>query len=263
MHRVTTFLAGALLASAFSGAALSADLPVKAAPLAPVPAAYNWTGFYLGANFGYGWGRGDTTFDPLPTAAIFVNLAPTTLGLTPRGALGGLQLGYNWQTGMMVFGVETDFQWSGMDASVTQAPIIQNNGTPFPGAGFLTASERTDWFGTLRARFGVTPVDRLLLYVTGGLAYGHVKYSADTDFRPVGTENYPASVSKTRAGWTVGAGAEWAFMPHWSLKAEYLYYDLGNESVTVNPAIPLPPFQVHYQWETRASVARVGVNYKF
>ena len=66
-------------------------------------------------------------------------------------------------------------------------PIIQNNGTPFPGAGFLAASQRIDWFGTVRARAGFTPVDRLLLYVTGGLAYGNVSYSAQTDFRPGGT----------------------------------------------------------------------------
>ncbi|MFO1108620.1 MAG: outer membrane protein [Bradyrhizobium sp.] len=241
---------------------LAADMAVKAPAIAPV-SVYNWTGFYIGGNVGYAWGNADTFFNPLPSAAIFVNLLPQTLSPDPKGVLGGVQAGYNWQAGKFVLGVEADIQAADINGDVRVTPIIQNNGTPFPGAGFLSAHQRIDWFGTVRARAGVTATDRLLLYVTGGLAYGDVNYAAQTDFRPGGTTLYAANFTKTKVGWTVGAGAEWAFASNWSAKVEYLYIDLGNESTTVNPVPALPPFQVAYSWKTQEQVARVGLNYKF
>ena len=102
-----------------------------------------------------------------------------------------------------------------------------------------------------------------MLYVTGGLAYGDVNYAAQTDFRPVGTTLYAADFNNTKVGWTVGAGAEWAFAQNWSAKVEYLYVDLGNASATVNAIPLLPPFQVAYTWKTQENIVRVGVNYKF
>ncbi|HEY7998318.1 MAG TPA: outer membrane protein [Pseudolabrys sp.] len=256
-------VAAAITAFGFVSAAGAADMPVKAVRAPIIAPAYNWTGFYVGGNVGYGWGNGDTSFGPLPTAAAFVNLAPQTLSPNPKGVLGGLQAGYNWQTGQWVWGVETDFQWSGMTGSVTQTPIIQNNGTPFPGAGFVQAGEKMRWFGTLRARAGFTPMDRVLLYATGGLAYGNVHYTSTTDFRPVGTTQYIGDITKTKAGWTIGAGAECAFAQMWTAKFEYLYYDLGKENVTVNATPLLPPFQVAYSWKTTGNIVRLGVNYKF
>jgi outer membrane immunogenic protein len=241
---------------------LAADMAVKA-PIAPPVVIYSWTGFYVGANVGYAWGNADTFFNPLPTAAIFVNLAPQTLSVDPRGVLGGVQAGYNWQSGGFVVGVEADIQGADIKGDAFRNPIIQNNGTPFPGAGFLSAHQRINWFGTVRARAGFTATDRLLLYVTGGLAYGDVDFAAQTDFRPVGTEQYPAAFTKTKVGWTVGAGAEWAFAQNWSAKVEYLYMDLGNESTIAIPIPALPPFQLGYGWKTQEQIARVGVNYKF
>lgn len=243
-------------------AASAADLPMRTkAP--PMPIEYNWTGFYAGVNVGYGWGNADTFFNPLPSAAQFVNLAPQTLSPDPVGVIGGAQAGYNWQINHFVFGLEADIQGADINGNVVRSPIIQNNGTPFPGAGFVSAHERLDWFGTARVRLGVTPADRLLLYVTGGVAFGDVSYSAQTDFRPVGTEQYPAAFSRTKAGWTAGFGTEWAFMENWSVKMEYLFIDLGNESTIVNPVPPLPPFQVGYSWKTQEQILRFGVNYKF
>jgi len=113
--------------------------------------------------------------------------------------------------------------------------------------------------GTVRARVGVTPVDRLLLYLTGGLAYGHVDYAANTSFSPV--FGYPIAFGKTKVGWTAGAGAEWAFAQNWSAKLEYLY--LGDQSAIANPNQPNPPFQVGYDWKTQARIVRAGLNYKF
>ncbi len=238
---------------------------MKQPVVAPLTCPINWTGFYIGVHLGYGWSNNsDTDVTPLPTAAQFVNLAPTTLSPDPNGIIGGAQMGYNWQSGHFVVGIETDFSGSAMNGRETLSPIIQNNGTPFPGAGnFVTARQDLNWFGTLRLRAGFTPTCRLLVYATGGLAYGNVDYSANTDFRPIGTEQYPASFSKTKAGWTVGGGLEYALTQKWSVKAEYLYVDLGSESATASPVPPLPPFGVRYNWQTTAHTVNVGLNYKF
>ncbi|HEY3102597.1 MAG TPA: outer membrane beta-barrel protein, partial [Pyrinomonadaceae bacterium] len=146
-------------------------------------------------------------------------------------------------------------------------PIIKNNGTPFPGNGFLTAHQNTKWFGTLRPRLGIA-FDRVLLYGTGGLAYGRVHYSANADFRPGAPTSipffqYPASFSKTKTGWTAGGGLEVGINKRWSWKAEYLYYDLRKESFTANPVPANPPFQVAYRWETRAHTLNTGLNFRF
>jgi outer membrane immunogenic protein len=213
----------------------------------------------------YGWGNGDTSFTPLPTATTFINLAPTTLSPDPSGVVGGVQLGYNWQVNQWLFGVEADFQGSGIDGNTTQSPIIQNNGTPFATSGQLSAGERIDWFGTARGRLGWA-AGPWLIYATGGLAYGHVNYSANTDFIFGGCAacvQYPTDFSKIKAGWTAGAGFEWAFAPKWSAKFEYLYVDLGTESATVNPTPANPPFQVAYEWKTIVNIVRLGINYHF
>ncbi len=236
------------------------------APAVPAPApsgSFSWTGFYVGAHVGYGKGNADTAFAPLPTATQFINLAPITLKPDPKGAFGGGQVGFNWQAGHIVVGAEFDFSGAAMDGTVTVTPINQNNGTPFPGAGFLTAHQHTSWIGTLRPRVGIAIVPRLLIYGTGGLAFGHVDYSADSDFRPAGTEHYPAALSLRKKGWVAGAGAELALSRRWSVKGEYLHYNLGSQSVTIDPAIPLPPFQVAYTWQTTANLANFAVNFRF
>ena len=233
---------------------------------APPECDYTWTGFYLGGNAGYGWGNADTDFHPLPNAVTFVNLAPTTLNPDPNGFIGGGQIGYNWQWNKwLVLGAEADFQGSDMEGSKTRGPIIQNDGDVWPfDHSFITAHERTQWFGTVRGRIGFVPFCRLLVYGTGGLAYGNVDYSANTDFGfSIGFEKYQTAFSKTNVGWTVGGGLEYAISHHWSVKAEYLYYDLGDESRTVNANPPLPPFQVRYNWETTANIVRGGLNFKF
>ena len=243
----------------------------SARPNSPAPApttSYNWKGGYVGGHAGWGRGRANTSFTPLPNATQFIDMTPTTLRPKPSGFNGGAQGGYNWQTGRFVIGGEADISWSRMSGTATVTPIIKNNGTPFPGAGFLTAHQDTKWFGTLRGRMGITPTPRVLLYGTGGLAYGHVNYSANADFRPgVPTPilffQYPVSLSKTKTGWTVGGGVEVGIKKHWSWKAEYLYYDLGNQSITANPIPANPPFQVAYRWETKAHTFNAGINFRF
>ncbi len=227
---------------------------------APLPPGGNWAGGYVGGHFGYGWGRANTSFTPLPTAAAFVNLAPTTLRPDPTGVHGGAQIGYNWQSGSLVWGFETDISWTNMSGTALVTPITQNNGSPWQGT--LTAHQDTDWFGTSRVRLGGA-VGRALIYGTGGLAYAKVNYSANSDFRPQGPIQYPFAFSKTKNGWTLGGGVEFAVSKHWGVKGEYLYYKMSNESRTANPVPVNPPFQVAYTWETRAHILRGGFNYHF
>ena len=242
--------------------------PAKPAPepILPPPAGNSWTGVYVGGHLGYGWGGANTSFTPLPTATAFFDMAPTTLRPNPRGVIGGAQLGANLQFGgIWVTGFEFSSSWSKMKGTATVTPITRNNGTTYPGAGFLTAHQDTNWFGTVRPRLGILadPSHRLLVYATGGWAFGHVNYSANSDFRPGGTIQYPAAFSKTKNGWTVGGGVEIAVAPHWGVGGEYLYYNLGNESFTANPSPVNPPFQVAYNWQTRASILSGRINYHF
>lgn len=252
----------ALVSHSESGSVVAAPGSAKSNNPAPSATSYTWKGGYVGGHIGWGQGRANTTFTPLPTATQFIDMAPTSLGPSPSGFGGGAQGGYNWQTGHFVVGGEADISWSRMSGTATVTPINRNNGTPFPGTGFLTTHQDTKWFGTVRPRAGVA-FGRVFLYGTGGLAYGHVNYSANSDFRPGGTTQYPASLSKTKAGWSVGGGGEVRINKHWSWKAEYLYYDLGNQSLTANPVPANPPFQVAYGWQTKAHTFNTGINFRF
>ncbi|MFZ2445489.1 MAG: outer membrane protein [Syntrophobacteraceae bacterium] len=231
-------------------------------PAADGEAAFNWTGPYVGAHVGYGWGNADTSFTPRPTAADFGALAPTTLSPKPNGVVGGIQAGYNYQMGCFVVGIEADFSGSGMSGSKTVSPIKPMSGDPFDG--FLKAQQEINWFGTLRPRVGYTVIPTVLLYGTGGLAYGEVSYSANTSYLPAGAfSSYPASFSTIKVGWTAGGGVEYAIAKNWTVKAEYLYMDLGSESVNANPIPSNPPFRVGYNWESTSHIFNIGVNYKF
>ena len=212
-----------LLATALvlaTGTAYAADVLQEA----PVAASYDWTGAYIGVNAGGGFG----TFKLSPSGG-----GGGSFDFSASGFLGGIQAGYNWQVGQFVYGVETDFQGSDIKAELsTGGPSLET---------------KVDWFGTLRARIGYTPVDRFLVYGTGGLAYGHEKTSLPGAF----------DFSKTKVGWTVGAGAEYAITNNWSLKSEYLYTDLGKASFT--PAGGGTGIDVKVPFHT----VRVGLNYKF
>jgi len=222
---------------------------------------YCWNGFYAGVHGGFAWYSNKINFHPLPSAVSFVNLVPTHLHVHPNGGFGGAQIGYNYQRCAALIGLETDFSGGNIKDRVRRNPIIQNNGTPFPGAGFLEGRQRTDWFGTLRFRLGYAQND-ILIYGTGGLAYAHVNNSADTDFRPVGTDHYPLSLSRVRLGWAAGVGLEYGFCSRWSVKGEYLLYDLSRISKTANSAIPSTPFQIRYEFENRNNFFRFGLNYR-
>ena len=236
----------------------------------PVAAPYSWTGFYVGGNAGYTWMNSTDTVTAANAAAAGFTTdgeIATSLPLNPKGFIGGGQVGYNWQvSSMWVVGLETDF--SGADVRKT----VSLPG-PTDAARIMTANETLDWLGTFRGRVGVTPWDHGLLYVTGGLAYGHGSLSTALT-RPGTPPPAPpngcggfnncqsGSVSATNAGWTVGGGAEWAFTNNWSVRAEYLYYNIGNLShAMVDPFFPATIFNASAG--LKGSIARGGLNYRF
>jgi outer membrane immunogenic protein len=240
----------------------------QVAPAPPPECDFTWTGFYAGINGGYGWGSGDTSFRPLPDAVTFFDLEPQSLSPDPNGFIGGGQVGFNWQWNRwLVLGVETDFQGSDMEGSETRFGFNDITGTPNFAApdSFITAHERMQWFGTARGRIGFAPLCRLLIYGTGGLAYGNIDYSANTNFENGIT--YPVNFTQTNLGWTVGGGLEYAIGHHWSVKAEYLYYDLGDECRTQQQlffgAATGSAFAVHYNFENTGNIVRGGLNFKF
>ena len=185
------FAVGALLAAPCAGAADLSLAPLYKAPPAEVTQAYNWTGFYFGANGGGGWGHS------------FWSAQPTGVGLS-GGQVGGTA-GYNWQIGKAVLGIEGDIDWSGLQGTGTSAACP------------LGCTTSDSWLSTVRGRVGYA-FDRFMPYVTGGLAVGDIR--AATPGLVGGTSS--------NAGWTIGAGLEVALPGNWSAKAEYLHVDLGN-----------------------------------
>ena len=128
-------------------------------------------------------------------------------------------------------------------------------------AWYSTASENVQNLGTLRLRAGVA-VDRALIYATGGLAYGDVRYSSATQYNGPVAE-YVGSASAWKVGWTLGGGVEYALTNNWTIKAEYLYYRLGDQSYAAQPVEANPPNIVGHTFSTNGDIVRVGVNYKF
>lgn len=248
------------LASLLAGAIVFST--IQAASAAPPP-PFNWTGFYVGGHVGLGWddASSNITGNALIRPLITVGSIPSSLATDPRGPLGGLQFGYNYQLNKMVYGIEADFSVANIDgggATTLPGPFL-------PFATYTTSvDQRLKWFSTLRARVGFLQMDRVLFYGTGGLAIGQSNYSANIH-RTAFLLNFsvPASATETKTGWTIGAGAEYVLPNNWSVKAEYLYYDLG--SVTLNgtqvPTIILPN-AASYNFVTRGSIVRFGLNYK-
>ncbi len=221
----------ALIAATMHGAG-AADIarPVYKAP-EPVAAIYNWTGFYVGGNIGWGWSSGD--------GDILINGVPGAVSGSGDGFLGGVQAGYNWQYGLWVFGIETDFQGSAGKGDVTG----------FAGGNVLTGTSKGPWFGTIRGRVGYA-FDRSLWYVTGGALYGHNKFDG------VITGFGPFSASKTSWTYTVGGGVEWAVADRWTAKIEYLYAGPPTDA----PAIPNARIT---GGSADAHILRTGLNFRF
>lgn len=256
--RMKSLLLGGAASIALALPAFAADMsyPVKAPVVAVVP-VFTWTGFYLGANVGYGWGDGSTSWDDyLGYYYAGADGYSYNGGVDPEGWFGGFQLGYNYQfDNNFVLGVEADFDFGSLEDKLnyyafdnTQAGLAEAYGT---------VNTKIEAFGTVRARLGYA-YDRLLPYITGGLAWGNVKASGNLNTYLNGVYqpglSGAASTSETVWGWTVGAGVEYAFTDNWTAKIEYLYADLGdiNWDGASNTNI-----------DAKLQTVKLGINYKF
>jgi outer membrane immunogenic protein len=218
----TALAAMGFLASSFSTQAADIPRPVYKG-MQPVVAYYNWTGFYVGVNVGYGWGTSDWSIVP-------------TANNKPKGWLAGGTLGYNYQIGSIVWGIEGDFDWSNVKGDAACAPAV-------------TCRTEDRWLATLRGRLGYA-FDRWLPYITGGGAFGNVRASVN-----VPAFGFTAATDSNQAGWTFGAGLEYAFLSNWSAKLEYLYVDLGSFNSAPAPLVNNVSF--------KENIVRAGLNYKF
>jgi outer membrane immunogenic protein len=252
---------------AAAGSASAADMPVKAPlpPVAPAP-GFNWSGFYVGGNIGYGWGNANSVVTlAVPTFPVGPVPTPIPNSAKPDGIIGGAQIGYNWQpSGPWVLGAEADWQGSGQKGSGTLPPQPSISVISV-GTINTTYNANIASFGTVRGRVGYS-FDRVLLYATGGLAYGEVKISGtSTDSGIVVGLPYSATGSFSRshmnAGWTLGGGIEGAFAGNWSWKAEYLYLDLGSLDIAASGPFTTEPIYSHTHFTD--NVIRAGLNYRF
>jgi outer membrane immunogenic protein len=297
LRRILLASAGAM---ALSGAAMAADLTRPPPPpvyVPPVPPPL-WNGFYIGLNAGGTWSSSNninTIAFPGPcdpASGLGCSLSPNYSTLSAIGAtfsvpvstsgfIGGGQLGYNYQfANNWVVGIEADIQ--GIAGSHKSASVFTTVPSPnFPAQPLLsvdTASRSIDYLGTLRGRIGFLATPTFLLYGTGGLAYGGVRLNTSiVQSGPglvfLGVPSSFGSASTTRVGWTAGGGVEWMFLPNWSLKVEYLYYDIGNLTNTPSPIVGLngvapvgSVFMTSFPRTTtrfNGNIVRAGINYHF
>jgi outer membrane immunogenic protein len=288
-----------------AGSAFAADLPSRKAPPMlppPPPPPAMWTGFYVGLNAGYGWSDNSAVntvaspVNPFPgvafTQAVSNGLAASAgrnISGQNGGFAGGGQIGYNYQFyHSFVAGIEADIQgFASSGGARTQTGV-----TPFTwpvGAGIAdsyvsgaSASRSIDYIGTVRGRLGWLATPTLLVYGTGGLAYGGVNvrtsyFGQETLIGAAGLSSVlvGASFSDTRVGWAAGGGVEWMFLPNWSAKVEYLHFDLG--SVTSNTGIvqvvapgngalsgvPIGGAIAQSTTHFNGNIVRAGLNYHF
>jgi outer membrane immunogenic protein len=246
-----------------SGVAFAAKKPPTPAP-PPPPPAWSWTGFYVGGNVGYGWGSSDVNeaFFNSTTGAL-LNVSTGTVH--PNGVIGGGQIGYNWQSGNWVTGLEADIQGSGQQGSTTlicPAGVCSISGNPVT----TSLTEKLDWFGTVRARLGWTVTPETMIYATAGLAYGELNDSGTVSDSLTSTG---FNFSKTSVGWTAGGGVEGHLTGNWTWRVEYLFLTLDEPSGTVSTSISPPPVRNppgttnNFDPIFTDSIVRVGLNYKW
>ncbi len=280
------FVIGVAFSVLVGGLAEAADL--SAPP--PLISPFTWTGWYFGLNIGYHFNN-TNDIDTASTNTFAFPGAPgpglatavTTLSnfSAPggkNGVIGGIQGGYNWQLAeRWLVGIEADndgVSKKGTSGAVATVPIA---GTANTLRQSDSVSSSIDYLGTVRARLGYLFTPTLLLYGTGGLAYGGVNAETGITQTIRGTTTIsPTSWSgtgkyaDTRFGWAAGAGFEWMFLPRWTTRVEYLHYDLGTASYNVNPLVSKAPVATPFTVNTVRSTAsfsgdiiRTGVSYKF
>jgi outer membrane immunogenic protein len=252
---------------------------------AAAPPAYDWTGFYIGENGGYTWNRVNAPETP-GDAASATAIVPVTPSFDLKGWAGGITQGFNWQVNdRWVAGAEADFQISSI-AGNGNAAVTNIVGLPF-NYGVFSASQRTEWFGTVRPRVGYLATSNLMIFATGGVAFGRTNVSGDLTLTSPGSTvisgantaflcaNPPTapfggptcfsgSDAHTSVGWAAGAGVEYNFFKRWSLKLEYLYVDLGSQTTPLYAVTTLgsPPSVVNLRTDAAFNMVRAGFNWR-
>jgi opacity protein-like surface antigen len=229
-------LATAALVSLASQQSLAADLPVKVPYVAPV---WSWTGFYIGGHIGGAWERKEwQTAD-----GVLAGLVPFNGIGQGGGVISGGQVGFNYQSGAAVFGLELEGTWADIDGDAKCAIAL------------FQCNARTDWMGSFTARLGYAGIDRMLLYVKGGGGWAHDKYGMTAfNFTNI------FAATETRGAWVVGAGVEYAFTTAWSAKLEYEYFGLGSRSVAFTDQFAN---RVNVGIDQNIHTVKVGINYRF
>lgn len=224
------WLATCIVLLAFASPSYGADIPhpiYKAPAYAPpVILPFSWSGFYLGLNGGYAWGKADLS-----------NSSASFTTDSTDGWLIGATGGYNYQLGYIVLGLEGDIDYA----------LIKGNGSNTVTCGSGSCEVKDTWFATVRGRLGYAAWDHWLPYITGGGAFAGLKV----------TPTSGSSSTNTASGWTVGAGIEYAFMHDWSAKLEYLYADLGPATCDASVC------GLSTDIEPKLNIVRAGVNYHF
>jgi outer membrane immunogenic protein len=241
MKRVLSVSVGVAAFAVMIGSAVAADLP-RREPIYKAPPAYappfTWTGHYIGVHLGGLWGKKDWS--------------NTIIGNTSHdlsGFLGGGQIGFNYQTGQWVWGIQGDWAWTNADGSSSCI-----SGTL--GATAATCSSDVDWLASVTGRLGYS-WDRSLLYVKGGFAWEKDKYTYSVTAPAALARS--ASPSNTRSGWTLGVGWEYAFQNNWTAFVEYNYYDFGTRTINFATA----PATYAVDIKERKHVVKAGINYLF
>lgn len=247
------FAAAAAVLLASTSIGFAADMAVKAPYVAPA-AVWSWTGFYLGGHIGAGWGTTESTLTDIGGVAIPGGFAIAQNSRS--GFLGGGQIGYNFQSGWAVFGVQGDFD--GMDVKGT---------TPCLG-GAASCTAKSDWMGTVTGRFGGVVGDRTLVYVKGGAAWMHTDHTLGISGLGIiggpGAGVGSISSSSTALGWVLGLGAEYAFDQNWSAFIEYDYIDFQKKNIVLDfSALGAGAGTANADIKSKLSIAKVGLNYKF
>jgi outer membrane immunogenic protein len=240
-----------LLASAsgvvLAGSAFAADLPRKGPVAAPVIPYVNWTGGYIGVLVGAGKNNSSCGINGLSGDNGWGCDQWATFGSVQAnniGAVAGVELGYDWQSRYLVYGIVGDWTWTSMKKTVTG------------GSGSTSYQAKINWLASFRGRAGLA-VDNTLVYLTGGLAIGGIKDKVIYNWSVPGD----ASTNTVRVGWVAGAGIEHRFTPNWSAKLEYLHYAFGEETLDV--LLPNDQGQARYRFDHNIDVVRVGAAYRF
>jgi outer membrane immunogenic protein len=257
MKKIRTQLLATAAVVTLSGAAYAADMghPLKAPPPAPIPYV-GWQGFYVGGAIGAA--RLNTTATDTAitdSAAVCTDnfRAIASCSTSATGFTAGAQVGYDWQSRYFVYGVVADWTWTGLKHTVSRSRPNSGN-TCLP---FMTA--KVDWLATFRGRMGLA-VDDTLVYVTGGLALGHLKSSVGNQV----CDSFNlclTGVSTTRAGWVAGAGAEHKLTQNWSVFGEFLYYDFGHASASSTSLNGSNSYATEFTHEIFQG--KIGLNYRF